>query len=272
MSKVVISVDGNRIGDCALDKERVTIGRHPDNDIVLKDDRAASGHHAVILTIMSDSFLEDLDSTNGTVVNGKQVSKHPLSNGDVIQIGRHSLKYEGKVTDYDADFEKTMILKPSEIIAATQAPAAQQPSPPQVPQQPAGPQMAPPPGPQMAPPPAGPQMAPPAGPQMAPPPAAAPAPPVGPPPLGKVSVLNGANAGKDLQLTKALTTLGKPGVQVAAITRRPDGYYIVHVGPPTAPSRPKVNDQMISSQAQRLASNDTIEIAGTQMRFTLIQQ
>ena len=118
MGKVVVSVDGNQIGECQLDKERVTIGRHPDNDIVLQDDRACSGHHAVIITIMSDSFLEDLDSTNGTVVNGKQVSKHPLSNGDLIQIGRHTIKYEGKVTDYDADFEKTMILKPSEIVAA----------------------------------------------------------------------------------------------------------------------------------------------------------
>ena len=230
MSQLTISIDGRNLGEIELEKERVTIGRHPDNDIVLKDDRAVSGRHAVIITIMNDSFLEDLDSTNGTMVNGRQVGKHPLSNGDVIQVGRHSLKYTGAVTDYDDDFEKTMILKPSEIIAATSSaqeagkPAAATPAP--------------------APTPARPMM-------------------------GKVIVASGPNTGKELKLTKALTTLGKPGVQVAAITRRADAYYVVHVSPAGSANRPKVNGEMIPAQARKLASGDTIEIAGTSMRFEL---
>ncbi len=240
MSQLTISIDGRNLGEIDLEKERVTIGRHPDNDIVLKDDRAVSGRHAVIITIMSDSFLEDLDSTNGTMVNGRQVGKHPLSNGDVIQVGRHSLKYTGAVTDYDDDFEKTMILKPSEIIAATSS--AQEASKPA-----ASPATA-------------------AAPQPAA--AAAPAAPSRPM-MGKIVVDSGPNAGKELKLTKALTTLGKPGVQVAAITRRADAYYVVHVSPAGSANRPKVNGEMISAQARKLTSGDTVEIAGTAMKFEL---
>lgn len=242
MSKLKISFEGRSLGEIPLDKERVSIGRHPDNDIILKDDRAISGHHAVIITIMTDSFLEDMDSTNGTMVNGRQVSKHPLSNGDLVQIGQHHLKYEGQVSNYDEDFEKTMILKPSEIIAATSAAAAKQ-----------------------AP------ATPPAASGGAAPAAAAAAPaPSARPMLGRVRVENGPNAGKELNLTKALTTLGKPGVQVAAITRRADGYYIVHVGPAGSSNRPKVNAQMISAQAHKLKADDLVEIAGTQMKFQLV--
>jgi pSer/pThr/pTyr-binding forkhead associated (FHA) protein len=106
MSELNISFEGRSLDDIPLNKETITIGRHPDNDIELADDRAVSGHHAVIITIMSDSFLEDLDSTNGTLVNGRQVSKHPLLNGDVIQVGRHNLKYVGQVTDDEDNLDK----------------------------------------------------------------------------------------------------------------------------------------------------------------------
>ncbi len=246
MSQLTISFEGRTLGELTLDKERVTIGRHPDNDIVLKDDRAVSGHHAVIITIMKDSFLEDLDSTNGTMVNNRQVSKHPLSNGDAIQIGRHQLKYVGEVTNYDADFEKTMILKPSEIIAATQSAASKSPPP-------AASSRGPSPRPTPA----------------AAAPSAAPAAAPGRPMQAKVVVASGPNQGKELKLTKALTTLGKPGVQVAAITRRVDAYYIVHVSPPGEANHPKVNSETISGQARQLASGDTVEIAGTLMKFEL---
>lgn len=246
MNQLVISLDGRKIGELELSKERVTIGRHPANDIVLQDDKAVSGRHAVIITIMNDSFLEDLDSTNGTMVNGRQVGKHPLSNGDTIQIGRHSIKYEGEDTEYDDDFEKTMILKPSEIIAATTRAANNSPA--------ATPARAP------------------AAATAPPSPAGAPAAPTrsAPPPrpmMGKIIVDSGPNAGKELKLTKALTTLGKPGVQVAAITRRADAYYVVHVSPAGSENRPKVNGEMIAAQARKLASGDVLEIAGTAMKF-----
>ena len=117
MGKLIVTNANGETSDFELSKERVTVGRHNDNDICLND-KAVSGHHAVIITILQDSFLEDLDSTNGTQVNGKQIAKHPLSNGDVIAIGRNTLKYEGEGGGDEDEFEKTMILRPSQLGAA----------------------------------------------------------------------------------------------------------------------------------------------------------
>ncbi|MFP5305469.1 MAG: FHA domain-containing protein [Gammaproteobacteria bacterium] len=238
MGKLIVTDSSGQAKEFPLGKERITIGRHPDNDICLSD-KAVSGHHAVVITILQDSFLEDLDSTNGTQVNGKQIAKHPLSNGDVISIGRNTLKYEGEAS-VDDDFEKTMILKPGQFGAAFDAqvsraatPAAAAPTP-------------------AAPAPAAPAAAPPR------------------PMLGRLRVASGANAGKELELSKALTTIGKPGVQVAAITRRADGYYIVHVGGESGGQRPLVNGQPIDAQARKLNHNDTVELVGTKMTFMLV--
>lgn len=242
MGKLVVTDSSGKHSEVPLTKERVTVGRHADNDIPLND-KAVSGHHAVVITILQDSFLEDLDSTNGTQVNGKQVAKHPLSHGDVISIGRNTLKYEGEAGGADDDFEKTMILKPSQLGAAFES---------QVNKAAAAP---------AAPGPAG-------GSQMSPPPASgAPSKPM----LGKLRVASGPNMGKELELSKALTTIGKPGVQVAAITRRADGYYIVHVGGQGGGgSRPLVNGGEIDAQARKLNPNDVIELAGTKMTFLLV--
>lgn len=219
MGKLIITESSGATRELVLDKERVSIGRHADNDICLND-KAVSGHHAVIITILSDSFLEDLDSTNGTLVNGKQIAKHPLSSGDTVSIGRNSLRYEGDEPAGGEDFEKTMILRPSQMAAA-----------------------------------------------MGTTPAAAAASGEGKPQTGRLRVETGSNAGRELELTKALTTIGKPGVQVAAITKRADGFYIVHVGGGTGGKRPLVNGAEIDQQARKLSANDIIELAGTQMRF-----
>ena len=232
MSKLVVTDANGVTKEVPLNKERVTIGRAPDNDIPFAGDKAVSGHHAVVITILQDSFLEDLDSTNGTQVNGKQVAKHPLSNGDVIMIGRNQLKYHGDAGGEEDDFEKTMIIRPGQMGAAFDANANKA----------AG------------------------GAPAAP---AAPATPM----VGKLKVASGPNAGKELVLTKALTTLGRPGDQVAAITRRADGYYIVHVGGQGGGvKRPVVNGKEIDVQAVKLAANDTIELAGTKMNFLLVPQ
>jgi len=219
MGKLIITESSGASRELVLDKERVSIGRHADNDICLND-KAVSGHHAVIITILSDSFLEDLDSTNGTLVNGKQIAKHPLSSGDTVSIGRNSLRYEGDQQGGE-DFEKTMILRPSQVAAAMGTP----------------------------------------------PPAAAGI--DSKPQTGRLRVESGSNAGRELELTKALTTIGKPGVQVAAITKRSDGFYIVHVGGTAGGKRPLVNGAEIDQQARKLSTNDIIELAGTQMRFLL---
>ena len=96
----------------ALSKERTLIGRKPHNDIQI-DNLAVSGEHAAIITILNDSFIEDLGSTNGTMVNGKPIKKHFLQNNDVVEIGKHKLKYfnDAPTAATAADFEKTMIIR-----------------------------------------------------------------------------------------------------------------------------------------------------------------
>ena len=84
----------------------------------------------------------------------------------------------------------------------------------------------------------------------------------------KLQVLSGANSGKELALTKALTTIGRPGQQVAAITRRPQGYFIIHVEGGDG-SFPTINGQQIGTQAQALNDHDIIEVAGVKMEFFL---
>ena len=85
-------------------------------------------------------------------------------------------------------------------------------------------------------------------------------------PKAKIQVLSGQFAGREMELTKALTTLGRPGIQVAAITRRAEGYFIVNVAPGTK-GRPKVNEESIGPQARKLKDNDVIELAGVKMGF-----
>ncbi len=264
MAKLVLSMNGVVQGEYPLDKERITIGRKPDNDIQI-DNLAVSGKHALIITILDDSFLEDLGSTNGTYVNGKLIKKHALKDGDVITIGKHELKYINEhASADDEDFEKTMIIRPGTASAAVAAARAAEAAG-VAPQKPAA----------AAAPPAsatagstsgarGGQAAPAASPAPAQPAAAG-------MPLGKLSVLNGPIAGKELTLTKALVTLGKPGVQVAVISRRPQGYFLTHIESHDSEHKyPLVNDQEIGAKAHALKSGDVIELAGIKMEFTLI--
>ncbi len=261
MAKLILSMDGLVLKEIPLTKERTTIGRKPHNDIQI-DNLAVSGEHAVIVTILNDSFLEDLGSTNGTLVNGNTVKKHFLQNNDVVELGKYKLKYiaePGAAQPAEkADFEKTMVLRPSAMRAAAEqakAMAAGGGAQPQAAEaarvaalqavgtaaQAAG---------------------------IAEKPAAAPAAPPPPPrpaqPLGAIQLLSGGNAGKELELTKPLTTLGKPGVQVAVLTRRPQGYFITHV---EGASQPTVNGQSIGTAPHALKDHDVIELAGVKMEF-----
>jgi pSer/pThr/pTyr-binding forkhead associated (FHA) protein len=226
MAKLILSMDGLVLKEIPLNKERIGIGRKPSNDIQI-DNLAISGEHAAIVTILNDSFLEDLNSTNGTLVNGQPLKKHFLKNGDVIELGKYKLKYlnEQPPSADSADFEKTMILRPN--AAKPGAPSADAAEP---------------------------------GHTTAPPPVAP------PPALGAVQILNGGNAGRQLELTKTLTTLGKPGVQVAVIAKRPHGYFITHV---EGAQFPIVNGQTIDVQAHQLKDHDVVEIAGIKMEFFL---
>src|SRR5215467_15999929 len=114
MGKLVLTLDGQELAQYELEKERYTIGRLADNDIHI-DNMAVSGHHALIINILKDSFLEDLNSTNGTYVNGKLVKKHALQEADVITVGHHQLRYVDDQAQQqpEDEFEKTMVIQPS---------------------------------------------------------------------------------------------------------------------------------------------------------------
>jgi len=263
MAKLILSMDGLVLKEIPLAKERTTIGRKPHNDIQI-DNLAVSGEHAVIVTTLNDSLLEDLGSTNGTVVNGNPVKKHFLQNSDVIELGKYKLKFVGEAPaaagagGEKADFEKTMVLRPSAMRAAADQARA-------VAAAPGGAQAA------LA------QRA--AAGQQAASTAAAtgiadkdatktapPAPKPAGQPLGAIQLLSGGNAGRELELTKPLTTLGKPGVQVAVLTRRPQGYFITHV---EGANRPTVNGQQIGPAPHALKDHDVIELAGVKVEFFL---
>ncbi|MGH8705486.1 MAG: FHA domain-containing protein, partial [Burkholderiales bacterium] len=123
MAKLILSMDGLVLKEIPLSKERTTIGRKAHNDIQI-DNLAVSGEHAVIVTIMNDSFLEDLGSTNGTLVNGSPVKKHFLQNNDVVELGKYKLKFIHEAGAQPAagaaDFEKTMVLRPAAMKAAAE--------------------------------------------------------------------------------------------------------------------------------------------------------
>lgn len=235
---ITTSADGEK-KEYLLTSETVTIGRKPSNDIPI-DNLSVSGKHAQVITILEDSFLEDLGSTNGTYVNGKLVKKHALEDGDSITLGKYQITYHNPTSASAAEgFEKTMVIRPGEkgmpeeagskeINESVQKISAE---------------------------------------------IASEAASTAASPLADkeacLQLLSGANAGKELILTKALTTIGQPGVQVAAITRRPQGFFLIHVDGGPDNSVPKVGGTPIGSSAHELKSHDILEVAGVKMEFYL---
>lgn len=215
MGKLVVSLDGVVIKEVQITKDKTTLGRRPYNDIVI-DNLAVSGEHAVLQMVGADVFIEDLNSTNGTYINGKAIKKQLLNNSDVVEIGKYKIKF---LLEDSVDYEKTMILKPGSAVpsgfglpssfGALGSPAS----------------------------------------------TALPA---------TIKVLTGAAAGREVSLTKVVTTVGKPGVQVASITKRPSGYVFAHV---EGGARPSVNGIPLVGESVALKSGDVIELAGTQMQF-----
>jgi pSer/pThr/pTyr-binding forkhead associated (FHA) protein len=269
-------LDNQVLAEYNMTKERYTVGRLPDNDVRI-DNPAVSGHHSLIINILNDSFLEDLNSTNGTYVNGKLIKKHALQHGDVITIGHHQLRFSDQQTSETEqdEFEKTMVipagqqsadqLLKAEKAAEEAARANDQGTPAPQDNVDAGVKLddeeaaglnesatKPEPKPVS-------HTATAAGIDPSSAPSAL--------PLAKLQVLSGAFAGRELELTKALTTLGRPGVQVAAVTRRAEGYYIVHVESGEEGDFPLVNGQPIGAQARRLNDNDVVQLAGVKMGF-----
>jgi len=222
MGKLVVSLDGVVIKEVQITKDKTTLGRRPYNDIVI-DNLAVSGEHAVLQMVGADVFIEDLNSTNGTYINGKAVKKQLLAHNDTVEVGKYKIKF---MAEEGTDYEKTMIMKPGQMapgagqggytssgrasgFGALQGAAGA----------------------------------------------------IGP---ATIRVMNGAAAGREVVLTKVVTTVGKPGVQVASITKRPTGYVLAHV---EGAARPTVNSTPLAGETVSLKNGDVIELAGTQMQF-----
>jgi FHA domain len=220
MPKMIVSIDGVVIKEVQLTKERTTLGRRPYNDIVI-DNLAVSGEHAVLHMAGDVVQIEDLNSTNGSYVNGKAVKKQSLQNGDVVEVGKYKIKFMGEAAGQG--FEKTQMVTPAQAAAMAAA--------------------------------------------MQPPPLAATR---NGPESGfgtaktAIKVLSGAAAGREVPLTKVVTTIGKPGVAVAAITKRAHGYVVHHV---EGTGHPSLNGASIGVDPMPLKNGDLIELAGTQMQF-----
>ena len=248
MGKLVVSLDGVVIKEVEVTKDKTTLGRRPYNDIVI-DNLAVSGEHAVLQLVGGNVFLEDLNSTNGTYINGKAVKKQLLQHNDTVEIGKYKIKF---LADEGSDYEKTMIMRSDTPLPT--ALGARNAS---------GPGGSPSTSTSTTPPSSGfggtlsgsvgsfasnfgslPQQTP-----------------------ASIKVLNGAAAGREVALTKVVTTVGKPGVQVASITKRPGGYVFAHV---EGNARPTVNGAPVAADPVHLKSGDVIELAGTQMQFVQV--
>ena len=227
MPKMIVSIDGVVIKEVQLTKDRTSLGRRPYNDIVI-DNLAVSGEHAVLQMSGAEVYVEDLNSTNGTYVNGKAVKKQLLQNSDTVEIGKYKIKYVNETTD--SGFEKTVMIKAgsANLLAPVLSTAAAS--------------------------------------------ASASAPVLQPATVSAsgsvlsaaIKVLSGAAAGREVSLVKVVTTIGKPGVAVAAITKRPHGFVIAHVDGINMPS---LNGALIGTEPVALKNGDVLELAGTQMQF-----
>ena len=225
MARMILSLNDQTLAEYNLSKERYTVGRLADNDIRI-DNPAVSGHHALVINILNDAFLEDLNSTNGTYVNGRLIKKHALQHGDIVTVGHHQLKFVDSELDDDVEpIEQTLVLSRAEMRMARLAEEPESP-----PDQESATHLL----------------------QAAP---------------ARLQILTGAFAGRELELKKPLTTLGRPGVQVVAVTRRGDSYTVVNMQRGNGKGTPLVNGEPLGPSAQPLHDNDVLEVAGVKMGF-----
>ncbi len=216
MPKLIVSIDGVVIKEVQLSKDRTTVGRRPYNDVVI-DNLAVSGEHAVLQLVGQEVHIEDLNSTNGTYINGKAIKKQLLQNNDIVEIGKYKIKFVGGGAG--ADVDRTAFRHSTPPISAGAAYSG------------GG-----------------------APTNMAPLVVAA----------ATIKLLSGPATGREMALTKVVTTIGKPGEAVAAITRRQGGYVVAHV---EGESQPTLNGVPFDTDAVALKNGDVLELAGTKIQF-----
>lgn len=205
MPKLIVSIDGVVIKEVQLAKERTTLGRRPYNDVVI-DNLAVSGEHAAVQMLGGQVVLEDLDSTNGTFVNGKAIRRQALQHGDTVEVGKYKIQF---LNEAEGERANKVMAAAADVMMTTLRSSSSELT-------------------------------------------------------GGIRVLSGAAAGRELPLTKVVTTIGKPGVAVAAITRRQQAFVMAHV---EGASRPLLNGAPIGDDPMPLQNGDLIELAGTQMQF-----
>jgi hypothetical protein len=218
MAKLVMRVDDSgSTTEFDVSKDRTTIGRRNDNDICLSNS-AVSAEHAVVVSVLSDSYLEDLGSTNGTLVNGKAIKRHLLQNEDIVEIGRHRLVFEGDRRKYmrrapEGEVRSASASVTESLGSMAQSEPANDPSVEQ---------------------------------------------------SAMLVVLNGSHTGQEHVINKDLISLGRPGLQIITITRRPHGYFLTHV---EGQQVPKVNGRAVETQTYPLYTKDVIELGGVRLQF-----
>lgn len=215
MATIILAKDGIDLQVFPLLKTRTTIGRRTYNDIVI-DAPGISGEHAILVTSLDGMYFEDLDSTNGSRLNGQPVKRHFLQDGDAIELATHTIRYcvdeEGLSTasptvpvqlasDALGELRQTTI--PSQQPTAGNAAAV-------------------------------------------------------------IRILKGVGAGKDIPLIKTMTTVGRPGMQVAVLTKTPQGISLTHV---EGQIPALVNGTPIGTATRMLANGDLIEMSGAEMVF-----
>jgi hypothetical protein len=225
MAKLVLSLDGVVIKEVQITKDKTTLGRRPYNDIVI-DNLAVSGEHAVLQMIGAEVFIEDLNSTNGTYINGKAIKK---------QLLRAQRRHRDRQVQDQVPGRRAPGLRKDHDHPARSGAAR-----------------------------AWPRQPPPCNHRAISAASARRLRRRWPSAPASIRVVNGAAAGREVPLTKVVTTVGKPGVQVASITKRPTGYVFSHV---EGPARPSINGAPLGNEAVPLKHGDVIELAGTQMQF-----
>ncbi len=192
MAKLVLSLDGVVIREVVLDKDHIALGRRPYNHVVI-DNLAVSGDHAIFQNVDGVFFVEDMNSTNGTSINGIKIKRQQLRHGDVIGIAKFRLQFHAPAGEPAEPLKITGVLNSA------------------------------------------------------------------------IQVLSGPSAGRVVALTKPVTTLGKPGIAVASITRRAENFVLRYI----EGSRPLTcNGHVIAAREHILLDGDMIDLAGVQMRFT----
>lgn len=205
MAKLILRFKDALLEEVKLKQGDMSVGRRPGSDIQI-DNLAVSGNHATIVTIGEESFIQDLESTNGTFINGRKITKHHLKHGDVVTIGKHSLTYVSQTVQKPVDdFVKTVVLNGQPTETPPERAAA-------------------------------------------------------------IFILSGANSGKRIDLTKAVTNLGTMGKSAGTIKRKDDGYVLMAVA---GGDVPKLNGKSVVPAGEALKNGDIIEIGEARLQFHL---